>query len=121
MFRITTLSFCSLHHAPHVKLSDLQFARRSLSSLPLSVKPSSDELSTNTLSWRNLQIASRALHRDGLVVLENVLDTARLDNLNEKMVQDARFLQAGGDKSPFNYNKGYVYWFLVNWTQSDNC
>lgn len=61
------------------------------------------------MSWKNLELATRAFHRDGLVVLEDVIDHAKLDYLNEKMVEDARTLQSLGDASPYNYNKGLVY------------
>lgn len=46
------------------------------------------------------------LHRDGLVVVENAIPHDHLDLLNEKMVQDARMLQARGDDGPFNFNQG---------------
>ena len=41
-------------------------------------------------------------------MLENVIDHSKLDVLNETMVKDAMILQSAGDKSPFNYNKGYA-------------
>lgn len=81
---------------------------RNISSAPLSVEISPDELTTSTLSWRNLQIATRALHRDGLVVLEDVLDRDTIDHLNDKMVSDALHLTSLGDNSPYNYNKGNI-------------
>ncbi|KAL1642488.1 hypothetical protein SLS61_009703 [Didymella pomorum] len=56
---------------------------------------------------RNLEIATRALARDGLVVLEDLIDFESLDRLNDKMVQDAYHLQSLKD-SPFNYNKGNI-------------
>ncbi len=80
--------------------------RRRLSSLPICVKVSPHEVSRGTLSWKNLELATRAFHRDGLVVLEDVIDHAKLDYLNQKMVDDARTLQSLGDASPYNYNKG---------------
>ena len=81
---------------------------RSLSSLPIAVKVSPQEVSSNSLTWQNLELATRALHRDGLVVLEDVIDHAKLDRLNDKMAEDARTLQSAGDASPYNYNKGCV-------------
>ena len=59
------------------------------------------------LGQRSLEIAIRALFRDGLVVVENMVDHAVLDRLNRKMVEDAYELQARKD-SPFNYNKGNI-------------
>src|SRR5580698_5026120 len=81
---------------------------RNLSSLPIAVKVSSQEVASNSLTWQNLELATRAFHRDGLVVLEDVIDHAKLDRLNTKMAEDARTLQSQGDASPFNYNKGCV-------------
>jgi hypothetical protein len=78
-----------------------------LSSVPVSIIPSSAELKSGALSQRNLEIAVRGLSRDGLIVLENMVDHATLDRLNVKMVADAYELQARKD-SPFNYNKGNI-------------
>ena len=78
-----------------------------LSSTPISIVPSLAEVKQGSLSQRNLEITIRALARDGLVVLENLVDHAILDRLNEKMVKDAYQLQAKKD-SPFNYNKGNI-------------
>ncbi|KAJ4368393.1 hypothetical protein N0V83_006750 [Neocucurbitaria cava] len=78
-----------------------------LSSKPISIVPSHTELKQKSLSQRNLEIAIRALTRDGLVVLEDMVDHAILDRLNVKMVKDAYELQARKD-SPFNYNKGNI-------------
>ncbi|EUC33792.1 hypothetical protein COCCADRAFT_4725 [Bipolaris zeicola 26-R-13] len=78
-----------------------------LSSTPISVVPSASEIKNGALNQRNLEIAIRALARDGLVVLEDMVDHAVLDRLNKKMVQDAYELQARKD-SPFNYNKGNI-------------
>ncbi|KAI4672459.1 uncharacterized protein J4E78_000960 [Alternaria triticimaculans] len=78
-----------------------------LSSTPISIVPSASEVKAGELNQRNLEIATRALSRDGLVVLEDMIDHAVLDWLNKKMVQDALELQGRKD-SPFNYNKGNI-------------
>jgi hypothetical protein len=78
-----------------------------LPSTPISIVPSATEVKAGKLNQRNLEIATRAISRDGLVVLEDMVDHAVLDRLNEKMVQDALELQARKD-SPFNYNKGNI-------------
>jgi hypothetical protein len=78
-----------------------------LSSTPISIVPSASEIRDGVLSQRNLEIAVRALSRDGLVVLEDMIDHATLDRLNVKMVKDAYELQSRKD-SPFNYNKGNI-------------
>lgn len=84
-----------------------QFARNS-SSTPVTVAVTSEELAARKLGWHNLELATRALHRDGLVVLQDAIEHSKLDALNKTMVQDALKLQALGDDGPFNYNKGYV-------------
>ena len=78
-----------------------------LSSTPIAVVASPSEVKDGRLSQRNLEIAIRALSRDGLVVLEDMVDHATLDRINAKMVKDAYELQARKD-SPFNYNKGNI-------------
>ena len=78
-----------------------------LTSTPISIVPSPAEVQNGSLSQRNLEIAIRALARDGLVVLEDMVDHAVLDRLNEKMVKDAYELQGRKD-SPYNYNKGNI-------------
>jgi hypothetical protein len=78
-----------------------------LSSTPIAIVPTTAELRHRSLSQRNLEIAIRALSRDGLVVLKDTVDHAVLDRLNKKMVQDAYELQARKN-SPFNYNKGNI-------------
>jgi hypothetical protein len=86
---------------------------RRLSSLPKAVSVSPEERQSGTLSWKNFELATRALHHDGLVVLEDVIPHDKLDFLNKKMVEDALFLQSAGDAMPFNYNKGYTSTFLT--------
>lgn len=92
-----------------------------LSSTPISVVTSAEEVARGSLSQKNLEIAIRALSRDGLVVLENLVDHSILDKLNEKMVKDAYSLQARKD-SPFNYNKGNIQQdppLTVEWFSND--
>ncbi|KAF2802205.1 uncharacterized protein BDZ99DRAFT_401728, partial [Mytilinidion resinicola] len=56
----------------------------------------------------NLQTATRALHRDGLVVIEDIITHTTLSHLNTCMVSDALILQSAGDSSPYNYNLGNI-------------
>lgn len=72
--------------------------------LPTVIKPSGNEL--EVLGERNLERAVRAVHQDGLVVVENVVPHDVIDSLNKKMVEDALVLQARGKDGPFNYNQG---------------
>lgn len=92
----------------------LSCGRRGLASLtrqpqpthPFIIRPSEAELYHKRLASRNLELAVKHLHADGLVVVEDVVPHEDLDALNEKMVKDARYLQSLGDKGPFNYNQG---------------
>ena len=68
-----------------------------LSSTPISIAVSAAEKSSGRLEQRNLEIATRALVRDGLIVLEDMIDCAVLDRFNEKMVKDAYELQSRKD------------------------
>ncbi|KAI1383646.1 uncharacterized protein F4822DRAFT_83604 [Hypoxylon trugodes] len=77
-----------------------------LHSMPLVVKPSNLETQKGILEARNLEKAVGAMYRDGLVVVEDVVPHEALDQLNKKMVQDARTLQDRGEDGPFNYNTG---------------
>lgn len=73
---------------------------------PTVIRPTAAEVAAQALSARHLEAAVRALHADGLVVVEGVVPTEPLDRLNARMVADARTLQARGDKGPYNYNQG---------------
>ena len=73
---------------------------------PTAIRASVEEVQRGRLTERNLEIAVRAVLQDGLVVVENAIDHTILHKLNEKMVQDARYLQSLGDQGPFNYNRG---------------
>ncbi|PMD44857.1 hypothetical protein L207DRAFT_551817 [Hyaloscypha variabilis F] len=89
-------------------LSTSQTRTISASSNPKTVLVSPEEKSRGHLTNQNLELANRALHHDGLVVLENAISHEKLDFLNEKMVDDAKKLQARGEDSPYNYNKGNI-------------
>ncbi|KAI6084842.1 hypothetical protein F4821DRAFT_242062 [Hypoxylon rubiginosum] len=77
-----------------------------LRNTPTIVKATSLETKNGYLEARNLEKAVGAVHRDGLVVVEDVIPHKALDQLNHKMVQDARILQGRGEDGPFNYNTG---------------
>lgn len=76
------------------------------STSPGVVRPSAHEINRSRLDARNLEVAVRHIHQDGLVVIDNVVPHNDIDRLNTKMVQDARTLQARGNDGPFNYNLG---------------
>ncbi len=71
-----------------------------------SIRPSSSERAQGKLSRRHKQTALEALHHDGVVVLENAIDPAILDRLNERMSHDTRTLIDRGTDGPSNYNLG---------------
>lgn len=98
-------------------LSTSSNAAHSTSASPKIVQVSSEEKDAGVLTWKNLELANRALHHDGLVVLENAIEHSKLDFLNEKMVVDARTLQAAKD-SPYNYNRGSA---LLPQSQPSHC
>jgi len=70
-----------------------------------SVKASKNEVNRGRLSERNLELAIKHLHQDGLVVVENVIEHSVLDGLNSRMIKDALLLSGRGENSPFNYNR----------------
>ncbi|KAK7403741.1 hypothetical protein QQX98_010480 [Neonectria punicea] len=72
------------------------------------IQPSSTEIKNQILNSKNLEMAVRHMHEDGLVILEDVVPHEHLEILNRRMVQDAQTLRARGEDSPFNYNKGNI-------------
>lgn len=66
-----------------------------------------EEIKNGKLSPQNVEIAIRSLHRDGMVVVKDVIEHVKLDFLNARMLKDAYNLSNKGENSPFNYNKGY--------------
>lgn len=82
--------------------------KRHLSTHPHTIKVSPSERGNGILTDRNLELANRALHHDGLIVLEDVIPHSKIDSLNAKMITDALYLQNLGEKGPYNYNKGNI-------------
>lgn len=71
-----------------------------------SIKPTTFEKLSGELSKRNMQSALEALHHDGVVVVEDVIEHDAIDSLNERMCRDTRVLIGRGEQGPFNYNLG---------------
>jgi hypothetical protein len=92
----------------HYQIRSLSTQLGKLTSHPTSIRPSQDEIKHARLSDQNLEVAMRSLHRDGLVVVENVIPHECLNRLNKKMVEDAYYLQSRKADSPFNYNPGNI-------------
>lgn len=70
---------------------------------PRIIRLTDEELETKTMGSYNLQAALEALHADGLVVLENAVDPAHLDHLNQRMVADAEQLKTR-EKAHVNFS-----------------
>ena len=71
-----------------------------------SIKPDGQEKRLGRLNQRHVQAALEALHRDGIVAVEDVVDVNAIDTLNARMVRDTRTLVDRGNEGPFNYNLG---------------
>ena len=56
---------------------------------PHVVRLSDEERTTGILTEEHIGEAVSAVHRDGLVVLENAVDTAHCDELNDILVSEA--------------------------------
>ncbi|KAJ5580079.1 uncharacterized protein N7459_006064 [Penicillium hispanicum] len=74
-----------------------------MQSHPITITPTKNEIANGRLASENLEVAIRSLHRDGLVVVNDVIPHEMLDRLNSKMVKDAYKLYARKENSPFNY------------------
>lgn len=78
------------------------FASRSLTSLSIS----KEEKQSRRLNQRSMQTSLEALHRDGIVIIEDAVNKSTIDALNERMEIDTRILIERGEQGPFNYNLG---------------
>ncbi|CAE6470908.1 unnamed protein product [Rhizoctonia solani] len=72
-----------------------------------SLIPSASERAAGRLGPANLLLALEALHQDGIVAIEGVINEKNLDALNARMVPDAYKLR-DMKESPYNYNRGNV-------------
>jgi hypothetical protein len=64
---------------------------------PFSVILTDEERDSGVMSDKKLFEAIGAFFKDGLVVVENAIDVAIIDKLNERMLQDTdRLLHGGG-------------------------
>jgi ectoine hydroxylase-related dioxygenase (phytanoyl-CoA dioxygenase family) len=57
---------------------------------PVEVIPSADEIRRGRLSDASVKLFLSGMHRDGVVILKDVIDAAHLDKLNEFMVEDTK-------------------------------
>ncbi|TFK46788.1 hypothetical protein OE88DRAFT_1637714 [Heliocybe sulcata] len=72
-----------------------------------SIQPSQDEITSGRLAPRNMQTALEALHEDGIIMLQDVVNHDNLDKLNARMTADAKYLASLTD-GPYNYNRGNI-------------
>ncbi len=69
------------------------------------ITPTPDEIKAGHLTETHRGHAVYALNTDGVVVLENIVDTAHLDALQGRMTEDLQAILARPD-APFNFNTG---------------
>jgi ectoine hydroxylase-related dioxygenase (phytanoyl-CoA dioxygenase family) len=55
---------------------------------PVEVKPSPEEIACGRFTDANIKLFLSGMHRDGVVILKDVIDPAHLDKINEFMVAD---------------------------------
>ena len=67
----------------------------------------SEEAASGLLTLAHLDAASRALREDGIVVLNDIIDSAHVAVLRDKMLEDLPAYLARTD-APFNFNTGNV-------------
>ncbi|KAG8936386.1 hypothetical protein FRC02_002610 [Tulasnella sp. 418] len=72
-----------------------------------SIRASAAEISAGRLTLQHVQKALEALHRDGIVVIENAIKHENINKLNERMVEEAKLLR-DRPNSPFNYVRGNI-------------
>ena len=92
------------HTKPHQIVSTMGV--RTVSQQPFAIKASHEEVLNGQLTEQHLEQAVRHILKDGLVVVENAIEHSVIDKLNDKMVEDAKYLRSLGEKGPFNYNPG---------------
>lgn len=66
---------------------------------PLMLDLSPEEVRTGVLSDEHLFDAVDAFYRDGVIVLKNAIDVAKIDALNERMLKDTEKILSGQVKN----------------------
>ena len=69
---------------------------------PISILLTDEERDSGIMGDKKLFEAIKAFHKDGLVVVENAIDVAIIDKLNERMLQDTERLLAGAGQVHFH-------------------
>jgi len=70
---------------------------------PVIISLTNEERDSGVMSDKKLYDAIEAFFNDGLVVVENAIDTVIIDKLNERMLQDTTKLLNGGGEVHFKY------------------
>ncbi|KAH8169821.1 phytanoyl-CoA dioxygenase (PhyH) domain-containing protein [Sarocladium implicatum] len=70
---------------------------------PVSIKLTDEERDSGVMSDKKLYDAIEAFFTDGLVVVENAIDVAIIDKLNERMLKDTEKLLSGQGEVHFNH------------------
>ena len=73
---------------------------------PVYINLSDEERETGHLSPIHLLEAIDAFHEDGVVVLNNAIETKYIEELNERMIKDTEILKANEDKIFWNQGRG---------------
>lgn len=74
-------------------------------SVKLDITP--EEVEGRKMRAEHLRAAVEAVHTDGFVVLNRVVDLAHLDALRDRMLEDLEALRSRKD-APFNWNRGNI-------------
>lgn len=70
---------------------------------PKAIVLTDEERNSGVMSDMKLYEAIEAFFTDGLVVVENAIDTTIIDKLNERMLQDTEKLLSGNGEIHFKY------------------
>jgi hypothetical protein len=92
---------------PQARTGTTAAARREGRKLMVEIEVTRPEKDAGALTPEHRQAAVRAVRDDGFVVLKGVVDTAHLDVLHARMLEDLARLRARKD-APFNWNAGNV-------------
>src|SRR5438270_579427 len=66
-----------------------------------------EEMSSGRMAPEHVEAAVEAIHAEGFVVLNGVIDTGHLEILHDRMREDLKALVARED-APFNWNAGNI-------------
>lgn len=90
---------------------------------PKTIVLTNEERDSGVMSDMKLYEAIEAFFTDGLVVVENAIDTAIIDKLNERMLQDTEKLLSGNGEVHFKYVTTFPLFYgqYADGKQSSEC